>query len=112
MSIPRKLRGYMVSGDRKGEFSGVLVFAHTARDAKRMAWHYPVDVYMEVDSFTGVHVRWLRSADPQVWGITEPCAIEPDGCDRCERWYADAPVDPKTRLCRECAADPERELDW
>lgn len=98
------LKGYAVS-DSFNE-TAVLVFARSARDAKRMAWRLIVYDYM-ADEYTGVRVRRLRDAKAQAWGVTAPCVLEPDGCVRCERWYGDGPVDKTTGLCSACFDDQE-----
>ncbi len=99
-----RLRGYLV-GDRWDE-SAVLVFAHSAKEAKRRGWRTIVDDY-GVDFYTDVRVRWSREADPKKWDVTEPCILEPRGCEQCERWYAAGPVDPTTGLCADCFNDDE-----
>lgn len=99
------LRGYIVTS--KWDESAVLVFARTARDAKRMGWRTIVEDYMEADFYTEVRVRWMRDADPKVWGVTEPIILEPAGCERCELWHATGPVDPTTNLCPDCFDDKE-----
>ena len=96
------LRGYIVSG-KWPEDGAVLVFAQTGREAKRMGWRVIVDDYMDCE-YQEVRVRLAKNADPERWGVTAPCILEPDGCERCERWYADAPVNKQTGLCTACTA--------
>lgn len=104
MSAVATLRGYIVDGGRLSECA-VLVFAASAQDAKRLGWHTIVHQYEEADDYIDVRAHWCREADPERWGVTAPTVIEPDGCVRCDRWYAAEPVDPESGLCTGCAEE-------
>ncbi len=95
-----RLRGYMVSGPDATE-GALLIFDHTARDAKRRGYHTILYDFETAWEFTEVRVRWLRDADPKEWGVTESCVLEPEGCDRCELWHG-KPVNKETGICQDC----------
>ena len=102
------LRGYIVSGRHSGYGDpAVLVFHHSAREAKKMGWRTIVDEYMCEHFYIDVRVRWIRESEPERWAVTEPCLLEPPGCNRCELWFANAPLDTTTGLCNTCLDDPE-----
>lgn len=96
-----EMRGYIVTGIHP-EDGAVLVFAYTAREAKRMGWGTIVNDYATA-TYPEVRVKWARDADPKVWGVTEPVVLEPDGCEACFQWYTDAPLSNANGLCALCA---------
>ena len=82
--MAERLRGYTVWA-LDPLHGAVLVWARTARDARRMGYPY-IESYHDEMEWTDMRARWLRDADPAAWGVTEPTVLEPDGCPRCGVW--------------------------
>jgi len=95
-----------VAGAR--EEGALLVFAHDAREARRLAWPtlhgWFQDVsYIEtrVRRLHGTHI--LGEADPQALRAGRPHVVEsPTSCDRCMLWGQPIGVDG---LCPDCRAE-------
>ena len=96
-----KLRGYMGSSTYPSE-GAVLIFARTAKEAKRLSRPYMDE--MACEGYTDIRIRWLRRADPKAWNVSGPCVLTPVGCRWCEQWH-DVPEDPETGLCEDCLDD-------
>lgn len=98
------MRAYMAWAGEP-EDGAVLVFAHTSREARRLAAD-------EVQSWTrcdyiDVRVRWLRSDCAHLREQDGPHVVDnPPSCRDCERWYTE-PLDENGR-CQACAEN----ADW
>lgn len=86
------LRAYMVSDGEPVE-AAVLVFAHTARETKRVAW--PTIHDMTSCYWIDVEVQWLRNAPASVWAESDPDKLargeahiieSPRVCKGCKLW--------------------------
>ena len=95
-----ELRAYMAY-DCRPEDCAILVFAFSARDARRLAWPYLTGL-MDTE-WIDVRVKWLRGGCAHLRKSDEPHVIEsPPTCKDCEQWH-DEPLDDDG-LCDDCAA--------
>lgn len=94
------MRAYMAF-DRhmEPEAGAVLVFAHTAREAHRLAW--PTLYGWCTDRYVDVGVRWLREGCEHLRRSDEPHVVHPPICSICELWHT-KPLDENDR-CEGCA---------
>lgn len=108
------MNAYMGFSRSLGAHEGaVLIFAHTAREAKKVGW-YAVCLFFTME-FTDMAVRRLRDSD---WLFLEanqdkltndiPHVIDnPHTCKCCELWGRAEILD--NGLCEDCNADVELE---
>lgn len=103
----RKLRPYIVY-EEDPEYGACLVFAHTAREAKKMGYEVLKD-WNWVAEWIDARVRWLKKsdflyeqdADKEKLENGTPHVIEsPKSCPACGRWGFKL---SKNGLCRPCA---------
>lgn len=102
--MAERLMGYVAHDGDPDDFA-ILVFARSEDEALGLARpviHSLVGGFLD-DEWT-VAVEPAATADPEVWGVTEPCALEPSACEVCERWYASGPVGDDD-LCDSCRED-------
>lgn len=94
------------------EEGAVLIFANTAREAKKISFG---SIVWGSDEWTDYAVRWLKN-DPDVFllgdqeklAINQPHVIDdPLGCNHCGFWNAGITEDD---LCCNCMAYPGDEL--
>ena len=102
------MRAYMAWHGPDAELGAVLVFANSAREARKLA--YPVIQGWWSDA-QWVHIRtkWLSSEETQ-WlhrlhssGAASEVIESPPTCSRCELWGAEL-VDG---ICKNCLGDDE-----
>ena len=101
------LKPYMYFSRHEGQQeAAVLIFAHTAKEAKKVAWKEIGDLF--VYDYTDIGIRLLRNsdylfdnADPKLVASDTPHAIDsPKGCEQCELW-GDELVDGRCQSCRD-----------
>lgn len=85
----RKLKAYMAFSRMGGPESGAfLVFAHTAKEAKKISWPAAL-LICEDFGFLDLGIRLIKDA-PWLFGEMEkdePHVIEcPKSCNECEKW--------------------------
>lgn len=98
-------RAYVASGPDPAE-GALLVFAETARDAKRAAYPVLADWMVE---YTEVRVKWLRRGADHLREREGPHVVEsPRVCVRCEMWYAAEPYNEEG-VCALCEGEEEAE---
>ena len=100
------MRAYMAySRDLGSEEAAFLVFADSARAAKKLVW--PEARYTLVEDWTDLAVRWIKRsadvfplADQQKLSSGIPHVVdEPLVCENCELWGAGINKDGKCNLC-------------
>lgn len=103
------MKAYMVFSRGCGPEDGAaLIFAHTAKEAKRMAWKASC---MDFESFTDLGIRLMRDtrfiiplADQNKLKADIPHIVDsPDGCLVCGHWGAGLTIDG---LCGNCNEYP------
>lgn len=99
-----KLKAYTafnnVAGPEEGAF---LVFAYTAKEAKKIAWPIARDTICDDGYFTELGIRQIKQAPWLFFEMVkdEPHVIEnPKSCDACFRW-GHTPI-LEDGLCEEC----------
>ena len=96
------LRAYSAfSSDAGAREGAVLVFASTAREARRMAWGR----CLNVDEWIDQAVRWIRGADIMLLAEEDGKHVveQPLCCESCGLWNAGLDDDD---LCGECGQFP------
>lgn len=99
----RSLHPYIVYDRVAGSEEGaLLVFAHTGREARKLAWP---EVRSWFDTqWIDLAVRRLKGDATHLRRSFEPHVIEdPPACDRCEHWFV-TPLNADG-LCEDCALD-------
>lgn len=104
------LRAYMAYDYYAGPEEGAaLVFAATAKDARRLAW--PTLREWFGGEWINCAVRWLRADCAHLRRMDGPHVVEdPPVCRDCERWGPE-PLEDDGR-CTDCATDREAEREW
>ena len=104
------MRAYMGFSRSGGSHEGaVLIFANTAREAKKVAWGGTLSDICN-DEFTDIGIRWLKKegfaeADKEKLAAGIPHVIDnPTCCEGCELWGVDILDDG---YCLDCHADWE-----
>ncbi len=104
-----ELRSYMAwAGDPQD--GAALVFAHSAAEAKRLAWP-TLQGWMTTDAFTDVRVRWLRTGCLHLRKQDGPHVVDaPLSCADCGMWWEEPLVDGLCEGCRENSHEFEMEM--
>ena len=106
MTISTKLKPYMAFSGLAGSEEGAgLVFAHSSKEAKKIAWRY---FWAELfGEYIEVRVRLLKDAnhlykEANVHKMLEgiPHALYPEGCTQCGTWGEEL-VDDRCQNCRD-----------
>jgi hypothetical protein len=106
-SVAPPLKAYSAH-DGAPEEVALLIFAHTARKARPLAWRALRNLNGDCD-YTDIRVRWLRDAehlerhdaDPAKLARREAHVVDaPTACDDCGLWGE--PID-EDGLCSPCA---------
>lgn len=103
-----KLKFYTAYSRNLGEIHGAaLVVAHSAKEAKRLAWKYTAFFY---DEYIDVGIKWIRGdnapplADQTKLAAGQPHVVDdPIGCETCHIWGAGLTSDNR---CGWCGEDP------
>ena len=107
----KRMRAYSAFSRSAGPQEGaVLVVAHTARAAKRIAW--PLWLCWNMDDYTDLAMRWLRDEnllaladqDKLAAGI-EHAVDSPLGCQSCKLWGYGVDADGACCHCGEPAGE-------
>ena len=100
----RPLRAYIV-GEKDGDWS-LLVFAHTAQEARKVSygtgWHEPCGL----DDWTRWQATWIRNLPSILWELSDGTVQvidSPPICETCERWGGE----PMGKYCSLCYEDRE-----
>ena len=95
------MRAYMVHGGEPEEGAS-LVFANSAREAKRMGY-YALTGFGLVDWYIDVRVKWLREGAEIHREKDEPHVIEaPASCWDCGLWYPTWKPEGEDTTCPDC----------
>ena len=98
--VMASLRSYMAYDRELGSEQGAcLVFAATAREARRIAG--PTVAEWGDGHWIDVTAKWLRSGCPHLRAQDGPHVVQPPTCRSCELWY-EAPLNANG-LCEMCA---------
>ena len=105
------MRAYMAWSGVMPEDGAVLVFAHTAQEARRTAW--PILESLYSGEWIYVRARWLRDvpwliqqADEERWFGGVAHVIEsPEACKCCGLWGDEL----EDGLCEDCASG---DFEW
>lgn len=87
----KKLRAYMGYSNVSGPSEGaILIFAYTAKDAKKIGWNSPTFIVDYCDNdYTDFRINWLKN-EPWLFDQmkkNEPHVIEcPRTCKSCGLW--------------------------
>ena len=116
MAVNKKLKVYMGYDNLGGSSEGaILIFAHTAREAKKVAWNSYSFIQEICDGeYINLRVRLERNANhlfkeanQDKLKADEPHVIEsPTTCNGCELWGYEL---NKEGYCEDCQADREGE---
>jgi hypothetical protein len=98
------MRAYMVCANNLPSEGAVLVLAHTAVQAKRMAGPTILGWGL-CDSWVELTVRWLRDADTlyltQRYGGGPVLVDRPEICSSCHEWDAQQMLDSRCSSCND-----------